>query len=104
MNATIQTTEDRALGTAVVDHALGLVAERELFTQDEALKILREARAALDNTAVSSMIDDLLHTCERDLLISRSPLLDSLLDVRNALTGDRPPAEASAQGAGAARG
>jgi len=71
---------------AAVDAALSIVVGRELFTGQEALKIMHDVRACVDDTSdAGAILDQVMTAYAHDSLIAGSKLVDVLLDTRLAL-------------------
>lgn len=104
IDATDELTDAAAFeALALVDTALRMVAQREVFTRDEALQMPRDVRAGIHDTTVGAILDGVLAACEHDLLIRRSRLLDPLLDIRLALVAGSVPATRASQPEGIRR-
>jgi len=91
MNATIEATDeltDVPTSVALVDHALGVIGPREILARDDALKILHDVGTAIHDGAPRAILDGVADACQRDSLVSRCRLVDSLLDMRLALVTD----------------
>jgi hypothetical protein len=73
----------------VVDAALRLAAGRQLFTREEALGLLQEVEAEVDDperaTTVERIVADVDTGWAEQLMVSRSDVVDSLLDIRLVL-------------------
>jgi hypothetical protein len=81
----------RSSAVAAVDDALRGATGRELLSSAEAVRILADVRARVDEATLGDPVTRVLDTAtaafERDALIDGTRLEDALLDVRLALHG-----------------
>ena len=94
MAADVAAVVDDDLGfdaVSVVDAALGILAEREIVSRDEAVWMLHDVENAAPAPArptVTSIVDGFETTYGDDILVGRMRVLDPLLEIRSALTGN----------------
>src|SRR5689334_21104906 len=82
---------ERRQAVAVVDRALRIAVRRGPLASDEAAAFLKGVGLAIrdagpDSAAVASVVNDAVLTYHPDRRVERAQLLDSLLDVRLALS------------------
>jgi hypothetical protein len=79
---------------ALLDATLGSASQREFFTHDEAVQLLRHVQASIHDVTltarITSTVNDAIVSIREDRLVDADRVSDALLDIRLALT--RAPA------------
>jgi hypothetical protein len=81
--------EPRVDPLALVDDALRVAQGRQLFTRDEALRLLRRVGSAVGDPRRAASVERIVAHADagsaEQLMVSRTDLVDPLLDIRLVL-------------------